>query len=226
MSTAMDHERANELLPWLANGSLEKSERTLVEQHVKSCLACRKSLREERKLRELMTRGADESLAVDEGFQRLLRRIDAAPQNSGQEPLGSVDGRKTSRKPRTWTASLSRWALAASVTLTLGTVVWLVRAELEGPLPDRYVTVTDAPAIDAARVDVIFLDGIGAEERAALFAEIGARVAAGPSPAGRYTLAFDSLDGREEAVAAVLARLRLDPRVRFAGRSFITEPPP
>jgi len=223
MSVAMNHERANELLPWLANGSLGRAERALVEQHVKSCLTCRKTLREERRLHELMSRSDDDSFVLDEGFGRLLGRIEAAPQASSPAPAARADGPIESG---VWTSSLSRWAIAATVTLALGTAVWLARPELPEALSGDYVTATSAPAASALRIDVIFLDGVGADGRQALVGEIGARVVGGPSPAGRYTLELESLDDAEESLATLLARLRQDPRVRFAGRSFIAEPPP
>jgi hypothetical protein len=40
------HEQARELLPWLVNDSLAANERTLVREHAKNCVICRKELAE------------------------------------------------------------------------------------------------------------------------------------------------------------------------------------
>ena len=43
MNTAA-HQEAQELLPWLANGSLSGTERDRVQAHVQGCAACRLDL--------------------------------------------------------------------------------------------------------------------------------------------------------------------------------------
>ena len=51
MSEPITHSRAFELLPWLVNGSLSAEERSLVEQHVSTCLSCHRELKEQQRLR-------------------------------------------------------------------------------------------------------------------------------------------------------------------------------
>jgi hypothetical protein len=82
-----------------------------------------------------------------------------------------------------------------------------------------------SPPVDAAAIDVIFAPSVTAAEMQALLDAIDGEIAAGPTNLGRYTV---RLEGGDESATreAVLARLRTDPRVRFAGPALAAEPTP
>ena len=44
------HQEAQKLLPWYANGTLERAEQTRVETHLRDCAECRSELALERRL--------------------------------------------------------------------------------------------------------------------------------------------------------------------------------
>ena len=78
-------QRALELLPWYANGTLEGEERELVARQVLASLTCRKELERLRRLHQLMQRDDAEAAATDREFERLMARIHASdtPKRSG-----------------------------------------------------------------------------------------------------------------------------------------------
>jgi len=120
-----------------------------------------------------------------------------------------------------WSAGLTRWSVAAALTLALGTVAWYVKPEtliLSSGVSSNGI-VADLSQSPALRMDVVFAGSVGGEDRDSLISEIGARVVAGPSAAGAYLLEFPSQQDMTGSSESLLARMRTDPRVQFARRS-------
>jgi hypothetical protein len=89
---------------------------------------------------------------------------------------------------------------------------------------DNYSTLATqrAPAGD---IDIVFVQSITAADMHAVLDEIGAKIAAGPSDVGRYTVRLQHTHD-DAAIAALLERLHNDPRVRFAGRTLAPDSGP
>jgi len=100
VSQSITHTRAFELLPWLVNGSLGAEERDIVEQHVGSCLACHRELKEQQRLRAALRAQPVVHLSPQTNFDKLARALD------GQRVLGAPARRFT---------QLVRFAAAAAV---------------------------------------------------------------------------------------------------------------
>lgn len=199
---AIDHDEAARFLPWLANETLDASERERIERHVRACVTCRAELAEQRALAALVRRQPAVQLSAEHDFERLRRKLDARPR-SRLERRGLI----------------VTWAAAASVAIAViaAVLVRLVPAPQE--LDDRYRTLTQdggAPLL----VDVVFAD-ISEEEMLELIARHGAEIVAGPSPRiGRYTLRVAGDRASEKEVAELVRQLRDDERVRFAARAY------
>ena len=206
---ALSHEQAVELLPWLANGTLEGEELERVERHVRECLPCRAELNEQRALKTLMQRHGGSPAPAEQGFQGLCRRIDTGASNASS--------------PRRLLASRGMFAAAAGLAAVgIGAVLGLsTYAGRDAAVLDaaRYGTLTDSPAA-GARIDVIFTEDITERQMRALLDELDATIVAGPSRLGRYMLQLSSADATDADVEALVRRLMGDARVRFAGRSF------
>ena len=205
----MSHDEATELLPWLVNGGLPEAERTRVSAHVDSCLLCRRAVQRERRLLALMAAEPAAEPAIDAGFRALLRRIDA--QTAERPPRPGIPDRQF----------VPAWVYAALMLVGLGLAIWLATPR-DTPEPTaRFTTVLDGQVPSPNRIDVVFAADVGAEGRAAVAQEIGGRIVAGPSDAGRYTLELplDAAVDVDVDVARTLERLRADARVRFAGRA-------
>lgn len=199
----ISHDQAFELLPWLVNGSLAAGEREAVEEHLRSCLSCRRELKMQRHLHEALRAQSAVHLSPHSGFEALSRQL------SGTAP---PPGRPVWR-------SIGRIVAAAAAGIALvALLLWL--APNDGSETGRYQTLTaPAPAQSTGELDVVFTDTVTAAEINALLADIGAEIAAGPTELGRYTLRLRDSQRDEAAVTALVGRLAADPRVRFAGRA-------
>jgi hypothetical protein len=208
---SLPHERAFELLPWLVNATLKPSERDAVEQHVRSCIVCRRELKEQ---------------------QRLLAAVRAQPAvhlsaQPGLEELDRVLGRGTRNR---WTRASNRRfaalrpfaAAAAAGVALLAFLLWLT--PLPQPRSESYTTLATPPSGAAPLVDVVFARDTTAGEINALLAGVGGEIVAGPTDVGRYTVRIDG-DPDVAEINGVVAALSADSRVRFAGRSFDTPRP-
>lgn len=213
MSQELSHESALELLPWLVNDTLHGSEREQLERHVRDCLVCRAELRSQRALASLVAGQPTLDVSIDRGFDALLARIDAGDARAAPPH-------------RLWAAVRSRPAVLAGATVIATVVVavgiWIGRKNPDLAGPGSFTTLTQPAADTGALVDVVFAPDVSEVQLRALLQELGLTIVAGPSALGRYTL-------RDEAAAPrdtdpLIARLRDDPRVRFAGPTFIQGP--
>jgi anti-sigma factor RsiW len=213
VNDSIEHEQAFELLPWLVNGRLEPPERDAVEAHLRSCLPCRRELKEQQRLRTALREHPAVHISPQTSFERLARRL-AEPAVTPPRPAA---GRF---------AAFGRLAVpAAAGVALLAMLLWIVpKAPQPGDAPYRTLA-TSAPE-GGARVDVVFASSATEPERERLAAEVGGKIASGPSEVGRYTLQLGHEHSSAADIDEVLRRLNRDPRVRFAGRSLAPEGAP
>jgi anti-sigma factor RsiW len=202
---ALDHEAAAKLLPWLVNGSLAIAERHSVEAHVRSCIVCRRELKELERLDTAVRAQPLVHLSSESGLNRLDAQLDREA------------GERLARRERLFTPVL-RFAAVASIGVAfLGTLLWLAPS-----LPNQtgYSTLATSPADQRAQLDLIFDQQTSAADIQALLQSIDGEIVAGPSALGRYGVRIRGTQVGDEQLAALLDRLARDPHVRFAGRSF------
>jgi anti-sigma factor RsiW len=201
----LDHNAAYELLPWLANGSLAAAERDGVELHIRSCIVCRRELKELERLR-LAVRGQPTfHLSAEGGFERLERQLD-------REAASRPATRDTGYAP------FFRFAAVATVGVVfLGVLLWLAP---NLPNQTSYSTLATQPSEQRAQIDLIFNQQTAAADIQALLETVDGEIVAGPSELGRYGIRIHGGNAGDAEVAAVVEQLARDPRVRFAGRAF------
>lgn len=205
------HEQCWQLLPWFVNGTLNESQVRQVEAHLVECEACRGEMAQQSLLRELM-RGDEGVLhAPHASLHKVLARIDRTEDASPAEPASPT------RRPRRM--DKSRWlaiavvAEAACLVMLIGTLSWKMTAERSAP---RYSTLTsesETPAQAAARM--VFAPAISVAELNELLHSYDARIVAGPTETGVFTVTLPATLSEAE-VAAAIDRMQQDPRVRFA----------
>ena len=211
MSQPIPHSRAFELLPWLVNGSLGAEERDNVEQHVRSCLACHRELKEQQRLRAALRAQPAVHLSPQTNFEKLARTLD------GQPALGA-------RPPRRF-QPLVRFAVAATVAaIAVGAVLWLSPARLD--TRGDYQTLVSRPPAPAGELDIVFEQSVTQAQMQNLLEEIGGKIEAGPSGVGRYRIRLESPIANGAQFDALLGKLNNDPRVRFAARALTEETGP
>lgn len=101
----------SELLPWYVNGTLDGEELREVEEHLRSCLACRREVEELRELRQGVQQAAPQP--PPGGLERLMDEVRA----ERREPPRS--GRRHWR----WRAAATMM-MAATVVAAVGLGVW------------------------------------------------------------------------------------------------------
>jgi anti-sigma factor RsiW len=206
------------LLPWLANGRLEASERLRIEQHVCACAACSRELEQQRRIRATLTEPERIVYAPGPSFRKLLERIDGAAAAPHPQPAPAAAVRS-----QHWRAAWRPPGLAWAASFVLAVAIATLGTELYRWSLPRYATHTDASAVVPQVVHVAFAPTLGAVDLVQLLRAAGGRVVAGPDATGVYgvaPLARDRLqpdDSRPPGAAArvLAARLRADPRVRW-----------
>jgi anti-sigma factor RsiW len=190
-----EHGRAQALLPWAANGTLEAAELAEVEAHLADCARCRADLEFQRLVRA--TPVAPPPGDVDRGWLALRARLEASP--TAARPAAAA----TAPRPR---PAGPRWLLPA-LALQAAFVLVLAATWLALPAPGEYRTLGTAAAPAAANALVVFRpDATEAAIRRALRAA-DARIVGGPTVTDAYLLRVPALD------AASLDRLRAEPAV-------------
>jgi anti-sigma factor RsiW len=211
VSQPITHLRAFELLPWLVNGSLDAEERDAVEQHVRSCLACHRELKEQQRLRAALRAQPAVHLAPQTNFEKLARTLD------GQPTVGASRARRFT--------PLVRFAAAAAVALIgVGAVLWLSGSRLDKGAD--YQTLASGAAAPRGELDIVFGQAVTQTEVQSLLEQIGAKIEAGPSGVGRYRVRLERPLASDAEVDALAAKLREDPRVRFAARALTEQAGP
>lgn len=206
-------EEAARLLPWYVNGTLAAPDARLVAAHLEQCAVCRSDAGGLYRVRALLSGPEPVDEVPHDGLDRLMQRVSAA------EALDAVPGATNAPPSSRSGRGTVRWLAAAVVVQSVALAV-VGAALLGGGVNDAgpfrtLTTPTENPA--AAALRVAFMPTMTLGEVQVLLRAHRLIVLDGPSEAGLFTLAIDAdaatgADGR----GAVLARLRADPRVRFA----------
>lgn len=225
------HEETRDLIPWWVNGRLSDAEARQVEAHLATCAACRADAEVERRVLAAVRHKSQVAYAPQVSLQKLMARIEDVERDVPTRPAPS---RSVPAAPRPASvlalASGPRWRLAAGMALGLGLGVlasggWQA-AVTGGPAAYSTVTTPQTAVGRAAQIRVVFSPTATVDELVKVVAGNGLAIVDGPSGSGVYGLALAS--GSEVTVPAALARLRADPRVRFAepleAAAAITEP--
>ncbi len=200
----LDHNTVYELLPWLANGSLAAAERDGAESHVRSCIVCRRELKELERLRLAVRSQPTLHLSAEGGLDRLQRQLD---REAASRPVRRNVGY----------APFFRFAAVASVGVAfLGVLLWLAP---NVPNQAGYQTL-GAHGAQRAQIDLIFNQQTAVADIQALLQTVDGEIVAGPSELGRYSVRIHGGSATDAEVDALVEKLESDPRVRFAGRAF------
>ena len=207
-------DEAARLLPWFVNGTLSDADAARVATHLEHCRTCRADAAEQGRVRALMRAPAQVEYAPQAGFRKLLTRVNELE----REDLAAASKTFVRQPGRRSAGSSVRWLSAAVVVqaLALGAIAG---ARFWTPFSDdgtrAFRTLTSVTA-EGARLRVVFVPATTLAELQELLRANQLVAVAGPSDAGIFTLALRASVTSQEAQSAVLARLRADPRVRFA----------
>jgi hypothetical protein len=213
------HAEAWALLPWLANGRIQASDREWVEAHVAVCAECRAEVASQRMMATAMNRdgASPQAEGTDEqrSFNRLWARIEAS-ESAAPASVATGSARQASRSSRT-----ARWLAAAVIIQGFGLALFGFNALRTSAPGDEIVTVAmaDAPGSrpNAPAVRVVFAPGASIETINTLLSHQGLTIVSGPGTAGNFTaeLSADAVASGASA-ASVADVISKDPNVSFA----------
>jgi len=210
------HAEAWELLPWLVTGRLAPDDHARVTRHVDECEECRREVDLQAAIRAGLEGDSRVEYAPQPSYQKLMARIEelerAAPEDDAPSAPAPSRRAPPARIPRWLTGILvTQGAMAAALVLLIGF------QSFERFLAPSYQTLTSVEPSAAMRgnLRVVLAPDVTVREFSALLGSVGARVVAGPSDAGAWTLAIPYAVDSPRFEAA-LRQLKLDPRILFA----------
>jgi anti-sigma factor RsiW len=205
------HAEAWNLLPWLASGRIQPSDREWVEAHVQGCARCRAELEAQRQVSSQMLAGESPAVAASDeqrSFDKLWARIEAAESAAATGTHGSAPAPRASRTVR--------WLAAAVIVQGFGLALFALNA-LRDSDDFRTVARVEAARADAPAVRVVFAPEATIATINTLLAHQGLSIVSGPGLSGNFTAALSTdavaSGASAESVAAVISR---DPNVTFA----------
>lgn len=209
------HQAVQELLPWHASGQLAPDEAQRVQEHLQTCVECRRDLEWERELRAQAAAAADtlpEGVDMERALARLMPALGPQEHSAPESlptPIVGADAGKVSwwRAAAANQPSWLRWTVAAQWVAIVGLGALLLRPDGE-PAPYR---VLGSAVSNGGNLVVIFQPDTTERELRRILQAQGARVVDGPTVTDAYLLNVPA-GGRERA----LQSLRADPAVKLA----------
>jgi anti-sigma factor RsiW len=213
------------LLPWFVNGTLDGTDTRRVAAHLEHCPACRADVARLETVRTLLRSPAQVEYAPQAGLRRLLGRIDEDERRTRQRPLppgadpAPPRAAPGTRRHRFIRPGALRWLAAATLAQAVAIVAIVAvvaSGALRPPATDAPYRTLTAVADEGPRLRAVFAPAMTVAELQELLRANQLVAVAGPSDAGVFTLALRVPTATADVQAAVVTRLRADPRVRFA----------
>ena len=189
------HMRAQELLPWYVNGTLDAAERDGLEAHLAQCAECTADVRRERLL---ATRIAELGIDGDLGWEAWRDRMTRLP------PRVSTPARLL-RRP----VSLG-WVVGGQLAAAALIIAVVLPTRQADPAP-AYHVLGAAPTARAGNLLVQFGPEVTTKQVQSALAGADARIVDGPTVTGAYVLHVT-----EAERPAALAKLRGTPGMVLA----------
>lgn len=217
-----EHQETWLVLPWLASGRLDPSERERAEQHVRECARCEEELALQRRMCGAFAEPDRVIYAPGPSFRKLMERIDGEAQTDKH-------GARTARQPRLSPGAMaarlghvSLWrppglAWAASF-LVLFAFTGLLTTAYRWSEPS-YRTHTEAVDITPNVLHIALDRSLTIADVEELLRTNGARVVEGPGSTGIFgvtpagVLPGTPVGTVNHQLQTLAARLRADPRV-------------
>jgi len=183
------HERAQMLMPWKVNGTLEEAEAALLEAHLAECAECRADFAAETDLR---ARIASMPHRQEPGELPTLPRL-RPPTGAARAVLARVLGRRVPLG----------WALAGPAAAAAAVALFLAMPQTSPAADPDYRLLGADERGSAGNVIVLFDPESTEHELREALEQVGGRLADGPTASGAYVIRVLAADR-----PAALERLR------------------
>lgn len=187
-----------ELLPWYANGTLNDSDRFLVDTHLAKCAACSAALAVDRQIIAAMRAPRNNvEQSPHASWQKLVARLEAQDVVTALEnAIGGSSAPETAPSPpparkANWSAALiAAVAMQAAAIAVLAVALVHYRQAEQAP---RFHTLSHADptlAASGSLVRIAFDPSVDEAMVQRMAAQAGGRILAGPSAENVYTFVF------------------------------------
>jgi hypothetical protein len=221
LPTADQHQQIQLLLPWYHNQTLDQNERQQVENHLRSCLICRREMNEVSKLATVIKQSSVLDVAADTSFASLREKLQAtrpvtqtpAPfldpsAVTGTNKIASVRSgllgdasNRSRRKFRFNSRTLKSFAIAASIFLVIIPVIMQNGQQSSGTADYFTLSATKQEVLGGTRLRVVFEKSLSVDGIELLLEKVHGQIVDGPNLVGGYTV---RLDIEKDAAIALL----------------------
>jgi hypothetical protein len=226
LPTADQHQQIQLLLPWYHNQTLDQNERQQVENHLRSCLICRREMNEVSKLATAIKQSSVLDVAADTSFASLREKLQTTrPVTQTPAPFldpSTVTGTNkiasatsglsgdTSNRSR-WkfrfnSRTLKSFAIAASIFLVIIPVMMQFGQQSSGTADYFTLSATKQEVLGGAKLRVVFEKSLSVVGIESLLEKIHGQIVDGPNLVGGYTLRL----GIDKDTAIALLRSESD----------------
>jgi hypothetical protein len=220
------HEKVSLLLPWYLNKSLQGDELQQVEQHLRSCLICRREMQALDKLSKAVRQPSDLEMAAKLSFAGLKNKLPMPPagvsaSESFSNPVASQSyGLLRPLKTRNLLKAMPRFAypyLAIAATVLMAVIPLLLYFP-NAKLTANYYTLAAAKpeAVAGPQLRVVFSPALPKSQIDAVLQQIQGQVVDEPNSVGAYTVKLTHADSPNSSIEAALVFLRRQPVVVLA----------
>jgi hypothetical protein len=221
-SSTDQHQRILLLLPWYLNQSLEHNERQQVENHLRSCILCRRELGVLRKLAAAVNQSSVLDVAAEASFAGVRAKLQTVepvrqnPEPSSNQPAlawyrkhandgQSFSGNAANRHSRLLCLSggtVKRLAIAVSMLLAM--IPLTMQYERSPVTPDYYTLSAVKPESPVgAKLHVVFSKSLPDAGIDSLLEKIHGQLVEGPNSVGAYTVRLDTGKDSSDLTAAI-----------------------
>ncbi|WP_445369647.1 anti-sigma factor family protein [Methylomonas sp. BW4-1] len=204
------------LLPWYVNQSLTVNERQQVDQHLKSCLVCRRELLTLQKLAAAVQQAADLDVAAEASFAGLRAKMQTASQLPRSKQIDIPREQLGGSNVKPFRPGMGFWRIASNTGKGLAIAATLLLVTLPAAVQYlRPANTSDYHTLSAAKPDagatgqirVVFAKNLMEKDIDAALSQIDGIRVDGPNSVGAYTVKIAT--GKPDAdMAGALAALR------------------
>lgn len=203
------------LLSGYATRTLDEEEHRQVEQHLKTCSACRQELQEVTAMQAALKTAIQQRQGPSPAaFAKVMTRIHQETQPAPREITREVEPTWWEQIEHAFRSIFEvRWAPILASFLILGQAVLLLSVlggpggqvgTQSGPVHERGIP-QGTPAIPLIKIQVSFIETAQEFQIRALIQDLGGRIIDGPTVDGRYTVGFQGRQGvNSDSILAAL----------------------
>lgn len=216
MNAGLSHESLTQLLPWYLKGNLPTGEQSAVEEHLKSCNACRQELDWLRELNADMS-GLDRDAPVpdmDRSLANMLASVEA-----GEKPhVPASPSRISQFFHAIWnpSAPFARAVFVGQFAAIVALAIYLLIPH--GGNPGFTTLSGPETAASGVRLTLNFAGTTTVEQVNSILADVHGHIVAGPSASGIYVVALTIPGEKDAEVRAIIEKLKANSAIRFVER--------